>query len=210
MKKINFEVHEPLSEDLVQRMLSKFQICVARDELSETRLGDERMYFFEKYINSEDADFLFSRHLNYCKTIGINLPKYMMLMMNRTWFEPGSLGSGAGWHRDSGFRSQHKTFCYLSNVNQENGPFTISDHSNYYLSLLDNPRVRLKEDFQIKIKSKDVIYKEVTGGQGYSFSCCSNFIHRGMPVKSGERYMITVYAWNQLPPEPFTSHYLED
>ena len=133
----------------------------------------------------------------------------MTLMINRTWYHPDGLGSGAGWHRDSGLQLQHKTFSYLSNVSEDNGPFVINDHSNYCLSLLDNPRVRQKEDFKLKIKSKDIIYKKILGPMGYTFSCCTNFIHRGLPVISGERYMVTVYAWNQLPPKPFKNFFMK-
>ena len=210
MRKVNFEVHEPLTEELVQRLKNRFNECVENNQLSEVRAGDERIYFFEKFLDINDSEFFFNRHLDYCKKIRIKLPLYMMLMINRTWFEPGALGSGAGWHRDSGFQSQHKTFCYLSNVGESNGPFSIYDHSNYWLSLLENPRTRIKDGFKLKLKTPDIINKQVTGPQGFSFSCCSNFIHRGLPVESDERYMITVYAWNRLPPKPFESYFLEN
>lgn len=209
MKKINFKVGNLLPPELVQRLLNEFNSCRKKKKITETRAGDERIFFFENFIDKNDAEFLFNRHLNYCDSIGIRRPSYMTLMINRTWHHPDGLGSGAGWHRDSGYISQHKTFSYLSNVSEENGPLAINDHSNYWLSLLDNPRVRQKEDFKINIKSKDVIYKKIIGPQGYSFSCCTNFIHRGLPVLSGERNMVTVYAWNQLPPKPFSSYFIK-
>ena len=207
MKKINFKVGAPLSPELVQRLLKEFNYCRDNDKITETRVGDERVFFFENFIEKTDADVLFNRHRAYCRSIKAREPSYMTLMINRTWHHLDGLGSGAGWHRDSGFMSQHKTFSYLSNVSEDNGPLTIYDHSNYWLSLLDNPRVRQKENFKINIKSRDVIHKKITGPQGYSFSCCTNFIHRGLPVVSGERYMVTVYAWNRLPPAPFTSYF---
>ena len=207
MKKLDFKIHEPLSGELVERLLDCFSSCLVSDQLTEVRSGDERIFYFERFIENKDSDFLFSRHVDYCESIGVANPSYMTLMINRTWYDPSALGSGAGWHRDSGVRPQHKTFSYLSDVGEDNGPFVIHDHSRYWLSLLDNPRVRQKDVFKLKIKSRDVIYKKVVAPQGHSFSCCTNFIHRGLPVDAGERYMVTVYAWNKLPPEPFTSYF---
>ena len=207
MRNLDFKTHEPLSGELVDRLLDCFRSCVVRNQLTEVRAGDERIFYFEKFIDKKDSDFLFDRHLHYCHSVGRVKPSYMTLMINRTWYDQSALGSGAGWHRDSGVRPQHKTFSYLSDVSEDNGPFVIHDHSRYWLSLLDNSRVRQKDDFKLKIKSRDVIYKKIMGRRGYSFSCCTNFIHRGLPVVVGERYMVTVYAWDKLPPEPFTSYF---
>lgn len=207
MKALNLRIHEPLSADLTQRLLERFYECKSNFNILERRDGDERIFYFEKYISKTDADFLFDRHLEYCDSIRIAKPSYLTLMINRTWYHPSGLGSGAGWHRDSGFKSQHKTFSYLSDVCKDNGPFVVSDHSNFWLSLFDNPRIRQKQDLKFSIKSKDLIYKEFIGSQGYSFSLCTNFIHRGLPVLSGERFMVTVYAWNELPGEPFRSYF---
>ena len=135
MKKINFKVGKILPPELVQRLLKEFNSCSNNKKITETRSGDERVFFFENFINKNDADFLFDQHLNYCESIGIRKPRYMTLMINRTWYHPDGLGSGAGWHRDSGLQLQHKTFSYLSNVSEDNGPFVINDHSNYCLSL---------------------------------------------------------------------------
>lgn len=207
MKNLDFKTHEPLSGELVDRLLECFRSCVALNQLTEVRAGDERIFYFEKFIDKKDSHFLFDRHLHYCDSIGAVRPSYMTLMINRTWYDRSALGSGGGWHRDSAIQTQHKTFCYLSDVSMNNGPFVIHDHSNYSLSLLDNPRVRQKPDYKIRIQSQDVIYKVSIGTKGHSFSCCTNFIHRGLPVEAGERYMVTVYAWNKLPPEPFTSYF---
>ena len=207
LKNLAFKKHETLSGALIDRLLACFSSCVDNNQLTEVRAGDERIFYFEKFLDTEDSGFLFTRHLDYCDSIGVAHPSYMTLMINRTWYDPNALGSGAGWHRDSGFRDQHKTFSYLSDVGENNGPFVIYDHSNYWLSLLDNPRVRQKNDFKLSIKSRDVIFKKIMAARGYSFSCCTNFIHRGLPVGAGERYMVTVYSWNELPPEPFTSYF---
>jgi len=122
-------------------------------------------------------------------------------MVNKTWFDPAGLGSGAGWHRDSGFQSQHKTFTYLTKVDKDNGPLVIRDKENMLLSYMNNPKTRITDPLKFRYKWGAVIDKTLTGNAGKCFSCCTNFIHRGMPVEFGERYMATVYAWNNSPPK---------
>jgi hypothetical protein len=203
MKKFDFTIHERLDADFVVRLRKSFDLCLSEGRSQDVREGDERIFCFERFIAKPDAKFLFQRHLEYCDSININRPRYMTIMMNKTWYTPMAKGSGGGWHRDSGIKSQHKTFYYLSDVSESSGPFAINDHSSYFLSLLDNPRVRQNDPLTFCVRPDDVTYQKVLGRTGYSFSCRTNFIHRGLPVDSGERYMLTIYAWNSAPPEPF-------
>lgn len=195
-KKINFKFHENCGPERLQRMRNRFDELILENVSVEKRLGDTRIFGFEEFIENNDAEYFFNQHRLYCEHISIKLPTTMILMMNKTWNEPGAKGSGAGWHRDSGIETQHKTFFYLSDVTEQNGPFCIHDHSNYLVSMLDNPKTRLRGNFDFTFKTPDIIKKTVLGPRGTSFSCCTNFIHRGLPVIAGERYMLTVYAFN--------------
>lgn len=53
-----------------------------------------------------------------------------------------NLGSGEGWHRDSVYRIQYKSIVYLTDVNENNGPFEyiLGSHkiSTIYNSILVN------------------------------------------------------------------------
>lgn len=207
MDKFSLSIHERLDGNFVSRLRDCFDFCISEGRSNDIREGDERIFSFERFIARPDAKFLFQRHLEYCDSINIKRPRYMTIMMNKTWYTPTAMGSGAGWHRDSGLKSQHKTFYYLSDVSESSGPFAINDHSSYFLSLLDNPRVRQNDPLTFSVRPDDVTYQKVLGSAGYSFSCCTNFIHRGLPVESGERYMLTIYAWNSAPPEPFSNYF---
>lgn len=201
MRNLNLVEHEAIDNEVVTAVKSVFDERLARNQLTEHRLGDARIFYFEKLIPKELGNVFFEKHLSYCSANGIKKPRYMTLMVNKTWATPGGLGSGAGWHRDSGYELQHKTFTYLSDVEADNGPFVIRDKENYGLSLLNNTRTRIAEPLTFKFKFGRMIDETFTGTAGRCFSCCTNFIHRGMPVVAGERYMATVYAWNGKPPQ---------
>ena len=82
MRNLDFKTHEPLSGDLVERLLNCFRSCVTHNQLTEVRAGDERIFYFERFIDKKDSDFLFDRHLDYCDSIGTAKPSYMTLMIN--------------------------------------------------------------------------------------------------------------------------------
>lgn len=44
-------------------------------------------------------------------------------MLNRIRFKEENKGSGGGWHRDTATMRQFKSILYLSDVEEENGPF---------------------------------------------------------------------------------------
>lgn len=188
--------NNPCDIQRVQRVKKKFDELHNYLDSVETRPGDARIFGFEQYLESADADYFKHCHYNYCDLNKILTPAYTTLMVNKTWKEEGAMGSGAGWHRDSGIRTQHKTFFYLSDVGPDNGPFSIKDHDNYLLSLMNNPRIRVQDELRFKIKPELVKERTILGKAGTSFSCCTNFIHRGLPVKEGVRYMLTVYAYD--------------
>lgn len=199
-KVLNLHNNSSCDAQRVERVKKKFDELHKNLDTVEKRPGDARIFGFEQYLDDADADYFKNCHFNYCDLKKIPKPSYTTLMVNKTWNEVGAMGSGAGWHRDSGMRTQHKTFFYLSDVGPDNGPFCIKDYDNYILSLLDNPRTRLREPLRFKMKPELVNQRMMIGKAGTSFSCCTNFIHRGLPVVDGERYMLTVYAFDgELP-----------
>ena len=117
-------------------------------------------------------------------------------MVNKT-FVPSdnlSLGSGAGWHRDSYLEKQLKTIFYLTKVNIENGPFTYLKPKSkifcrlYPIKRRQNVNAHKKLNFcsnQVSITSEK---------PGLGFSIITNYIHRGMPITKSVRYALTVYS----------------
>ena len=195
MRKLNFKEQAPLKNELVELLTKTFDELHKSGSITENRPGDARIFGFENHLPPSVSNIFFEKHRLYCKAHTHKTPRNMTLMLNKTWFDINGLGSGAGWHRDSGLRLQHKTFTYLSNVTKDTGPFTIRDYQNYALSLIQNPRTRISENHNINPRIGSVIDHQVLGTAGHIFSCCTNFIHRGFPVKQGTRYMATVYAY---------------
>ena len=207
MRNLDFREHSPIDSEITSELCSALDLMLKKGLASEQRPGDARIFYFEKFVPKKYSEAFFDQHLAYCRSVNIQVPEFMTLMVNRTWFDPGGLGSGAGWHRDSGYQPQHKTFTYLCDVSHNNGPFVVRDKENLWLSFLNNPKTRIEEPLKFRFGWGENIDKTLTGHKGKCFSCCTNFIHRGMPVKSGERYMATVYAWNKLPPKAHREYF---
>ena len=177
MRVLNLTEHEAIGDEVITAVKSVFNQRLSRGQITEQRPGDARIFYFEKLIPKEYSKVFFEKHLSYCKAMGIKIPLFMTLMVNKTWAAPDGLGSGAGWHRDSGYELQHKTFSYLSDVGVDNGPFVIRDKENFILSLLNNPRTRIKEPLTFKSKFGEIIDKTFIGNAGKCFSCWSSYIH---------------------------------
>lgn len=116
---------------------------------------------------------------------------------------PNNLGSGQGWHRDSVFRIQYKSIVYLTDVTEENGPFEyiLGSHkiSTIYKSIIENKfnsnQNRLEEE-QIEnfLNSNQHLYKQLyTAKKGSVILVDTRGIHRGTPIKDGNRYALTNY-----------------
>ena len=114
-----------------------------------------------------------------------------------------NLGSGSGWHRDSPFRHQFKTIIYLSDVEEENGPFEYIEKSHTYSNVLKTGKHLKKKlnDFRF---SNDEINKAInassqlksikfTAPKGTLLFVDVRGLHRGAPLQKGERFAITRY-----------------
>lgn len=122
-----------------------------------------------------------------------------------------NLGSGQGWHRDSVYRIQYKSIVYLTNVNENNGPFEyiLGSHkiSTIYNSILVNKfnahQNRIEESqIEAFLKSNKQLEKKVfTASKGSVILVDTRGIHRGMPIKEGNRYALTNYF---MPKHHFT------
>ena len=109
--------------------------------------------------------------------------------------------SGGGWHRDA-FLSQFKAMLYLSNVSEDNGPFEIIPQSHKLKHVLGAIAKGRLEHWQNRISDEEVNNVEkVLGLERKAFVAKagtlilfnSTSIHRGKPIKSGERIALTNY-----------------
>lgn len=118
------------------------------------------------------------------------------------WLESGKFGSsGEGWHRDS-FFSQYKALVYLTDVTKNNGPFEIIPGSHKLEFVLNGIEKAGLSHMQNRLSDHNVSRVEevletprrsITAQAGTLVIFNSSSIHRGKPIKSGERIALTNY-----------------
>ncbi|CAM8386077.1 Phytanoyl-CoA dioxygenase [Candidatus Methylopumilus planktonicus] len=114
-----------------------------------------------------------------------------------------NLGSGEGWHRDNHFE-QFKAIIYLSDVDEDNGPFQIVRNSHrlfakvfaLYLSKSKYMNYRYSENDIKAITSSDNNILTLLGKAGTLILVDTSAIHRGKPIKRGVRYALTNYMFS--------------
>jgi hypothetical protein len=147
----------------------------------------------------------------YSNKLSIELGEYyyrgrlenLMTMANKTTFVKNNQGSGQGWHRD-GLNFQYKAILYLTNVDQNNGPFQLIFGSNKLFNILKtcfkyglNPfNTRIDNEVAEKIiKNNQNLLKTLTGSSGDLVLVDTSLIHRGCPLNKDKRYALTNYYY---------------
>lgn len=110
------------------------------------------------------------------------------------------LGSGGGWHRD-GFLPELKTLLYLTDVEEENGPFQFYAGSHRTRGILrDMSALRLgfmqnRIDDAVDAFSPSAARRcsRLTAPAGTLLVFDTRGIHTGMPLQAGKRYALTNY-----------------
>lgn len=116
-------------------------------------------------------------------------------------YSPGNMGSGGGWHRDAFYR-QFKAIIYLTDTNNDAGPFQLIRSSQQLGQLLADI---FKGNFkfnQYRFSEQQVAnicapqhsrLATLVGSAGDLILVDTSCIHRGMPIKAGLRYALTNY-----------------
>lgn len=108
----------------------------------------------------------------------------------------GNSGSGGGWHRDHPNMKQSKSILYLTDVTEENGPFqyiegshkSFNGYKDSYKYELDPLQQRFEdEEIQKLLEKEPQRLKTLTCKAGSVILTDTRGIHRGMPIKTGER-----------------------
>ncbi len=131
-------------------------------------------------------------------------------------FTPDNQGSGEGWHRDS-FVGQFKALLYLTDVNEETGPFEFILNSHHLYSkykdklAYDIPlhTTRINDEVvQQIVRLEPERLRVATGSAGTLVLADTTGIHRGRPLQIGHRAALTNYYFNaaQLTPT-FVDHF---
>jgi ectoine hydroxylase-related dioxygenase (phytanoyl-CoA dioxygenase family) len=162
-------------------------------------MSDQRIFYSENVNESirsfgQDPDFL---KIAQCLTR--RRSELKTTLFNRTKFAEGNKGSGGGWHRDDIYSLGFKSLLYLTDVDEENGPFQYFPRSFYwshhlrYATKVDQYQYSSEEIERLLLKTTSVKIRTVTAKKGDLVIFNSNGIHRGKPIESGVRCAITSY-----------------
>jgi hypothetical protein len=153
--------------------------------------SDIRIWEFENHIQEKKDLFNIDENIeNISNYLGLRYTSWT-LMANKVSVEPENKGSGGGWHRDSPFSHQLKLIWYLSDVSTENGPFEYVPGTNV-------TKNKINREFPIgSYRYAQMPYPsiKVTGSSGDLLICDTKCIHRGMPIRAGIRYAVTLYTF---------------
>jgi hypothetical protein len=200
----------------VDRVLSEYATHVLVDDThSDHRLfGADRVSqpiqsFWEHPLLQKDTQ----SYLGY-RSFSPNIQGFTLAA--RLNYTPQNQGSGGGWHRDTIYGKQFKAIVYLTDVDDDNGPFQYISGTHMFDSKLDLiKRYGLTYD-QDRLTSEDVLpitedprylLQTLSGKAGTVILVDTSGIHRGKPIESGTRYALTNYYFqkpifkrNAIPP----------
>jgi len=141
----------------------------------------------------------------YFKQIG-TAPVSVVGMYNTIEQSRSPNGSGGGWHRDS-VHAQFKLFVLLSDVTEiANGAFVVYPQtSRLWFKVLALPLALLgikRRYNKYLVRPLDWLgfeKKYFIGEVGSTAFCDTSAIHRGSPIKTGCRQMLTFYLFQEVP-----------
>jgi len=188
--------HDNIKSELCELIINKFDELNEKKIISQSFNDDIRIFGFEKVLDKNIANLFFEIDNKSSMKFFKKKPVYQTLMVNKAFAptEKLALGSGGGWHRDSYLKKQMKTIYYLTKVNIENGPFTYLEPKLNIFSRYYPMKTRFSENIDKKLNFCSNKISITSKKPGLGFSIISNYIHRGIPLKNGVRYAITVYS----------------
>ena len=161
---------------------------------TDSQNSDNRIYgidildpIYREIFESEDLKKIYSNYIS-------SKDKHSFVMANKLEFKKNNLGSGGGWHRDTFFSKQLKFILYLTDVNHQNGAFEYIPRSHFKSYKLKDLFFRFKQKNIRRYADKNfknVI--QITGKAGDLIIVDTSGIHRGSPIKKGERIALTNY-----------------
>mgnify|MGYP006096390001 CR=1 FL=1 len=192
------------ADDKCEALLHATNQVLANCETEYTN-GDLRSFGAE---NNTTIKGLYSEN-NKIKNIMHNYlgsnPDFDSTLAAKLSYVKGNLGSGQGWHRDS-YSKQIKSILYLTDANEENGAFEyiigsnnkerIKNDSKFLCKISDGGYNGLRlthENVMELCRNFDYKAELVTGNAGDLIIADTRGLHRGSPIKTGERIALTNY-----------------
>lgn len=189
-----------MSEENVLKLNQEFKESLQKFSSYITEKDDQRLFGVEHCL--QGARTLFEDEKLSVLSDLVNSDRSRCAFTLGGYLKSGKNGSsGGGWHRDA-FLSQFKAMLYLTNVDEDNGPFQLIPHSHrlkYVLSAISRGGLthwqnRISDEEVNKVeKVLRLKRKTFVGKAGTLILFNSTTIHRGKPIKSGERSALTNY-----------------
>ena len=204
-----------LNGDELKNHISDFDILMSDNKIPKIEeSSDKRIYGVERYKDSFITKKQETFMLNFNKKAKYLYDNVYFTLAGEITSDPGNLGSGGGWHRDSQFTNQFKTIVYLTDVNKNNGPFQYikGSHKKKSYKLIKNAlndydysKNRFSDD-EIESILKNIGEFEsstITGKAGDLILVNTRGLHRGSPLKFGKRKAVTTYSFRNKIPSKF-------
>ena len=215
----SIDIRDNNFNDLVKKGYYKFKISQKEtDKLAEELkknfqkyniigIGDLRLHGLDRassYVNEFFKENLKEhlKNINYSSSNKVSL----FSVLGGKLVAGNNQSSGGGWHRDM-YYEQYKILIYLSDVDENKGPFCYFEksHKKYFqiinliLNFFSNnitrynnliPEILQKFNFGKK--------KLLVGSKGTCIVFNSSGLHRGIKIQNGERLSMTAYLYPKL------------
>jgi hypothetical protein len=193
------ELCDLIKNDLDYIFNNKKELTKKFDYISDDRIFNAQNYSANIKIFSEKDEIINIGSIYFNTEI-----ESVTTLANRLVYNPvHKFGSGGDWHRDN-YNKEVKAMLYLTDVQEDNGPLEIVENSQRFVNILKAnikfknkfPNTRFNNDeIQDFIKNNNLKTKLITGHKGTLVMFNSSSIHRGSPIKKGERYALTNYYY---------------
>ena len=203
LKKSGFVVIQDfIDNDKCQELIGSFNDKVKLDKVwIDDHASDFRLFGIDRVDHNYQGLFKTEMLTSIYKKYIDRFINHHFIMVNKVCFKDFNEGSGGGWHRDVINRRQLKFILYLNDVNEDNGCFQYIESSHFIKEkwkinrLLDMKmnEVRYEVDKIDFLLNKGYQSIKLTGKAGTLIIVDTSGIHRGSPIRNGERYAATQY-----------------
>lgn len=176
-----------------------------KELIHQTDYSDSRIFgaeYLSENINSFTTNVLLNNLANAYNAVPTDCGFTLAGKISASGHE---YGSGGPWHRDSYFR-QFKSLLYLTDVDENHGPFQIISESHDKEHISTDTKIANLESMQCQFDQntvKQILEKEperlhsLTAKAGTVVLVDTSCIHRGIPLKNGTRYALTNYFFEK-------------
>ena len=176
-----------------------------KELIHQTDYSDSRIFgaeYLSENINSFTTNVLLNNLANAYNAVPTDCGFTLAGKISASGHE---YGSGGPWHRDSYFR-QFKSLLYLTDVDENHGPFQIISESHDKEHISTDTKIANLESMQCQFDQntvKQILEKEperlhsLTAKAGTVVLVDTSCIHRGIPLKEGTRYALTNYFFEK-------------